>query len=136
MDNLWTSTYADGSKKLNGVLSPNDNLARAILQSVSDNGGALPVVTGQDSEEESVKSIMAGQQYSSIYKDTRALVAQAIKMTQQLQKGETVDVNDTKSYDNGSKIVPSFLLPPQIVTKENAAEVYKDNPTLFPLTQG
>ena len=134
MDTLLTSTYGSG-KTLNGVLSPNDNLARAILQSVSDAGKPLPVVTGQDSEVESVKSIMAGQQYSTIYKDTRALVAQAIKMTTQLQKGSTVDVNDTKSYNNGVKVVPSYLLTPVIVTKENAAEAYKNNPDLEPLTQ-
>lgn len=134
MDTLLTSTYSDG-KVLNGVLSPNDNLARAIIQSVKDAGKPIPVVTGQDSEVESVKSIMAGEQYSTIYKDTRALVAQAIKMTQQLQKGEDVDVNDTESYDNGVKVVPSFLLPPVIVTKDNAAEAYANNPDLLALTQ-
>lgn len=135
MDSLLTSTYS-GDKKLDGVLSPNDNLARAIITSVKGAGKDIPVVTGQDSEVESVKSIMAGEQYSTINKDTRALVAQAIKMAEQLQKGEDVDVNDTKSYNNGDKVVPSFLLPPVIVTKENAAEAYANDPTLGPLTKG
>jgi putative multiple sugar transport system substrate-binding protein len=135
MDSLLTSTYT-GDKQLDGVLSPNDNLARAILTSVKGAGKDLPIVTGQDSEAESVKSIMAGEQYSTINKDTRALVAQAITMAEQLQKGEDVDVNDEESYDNGEKVVPAFLLPPLIVTKENAAEAYENDPTLGPLTEG
>ena len=95
----------------------------------------LPVVTGQDSEVESDKSIMAGQQYSTIFKDTNKLVAQTIVMLQKLQKGETVEVNDTTSYNNGVKVVPSYLLAPVIVTKDNAAEVYANDKTLGPLTK-
>jgi putative multiple sugar transport system substrate-binding protein len=135
MDSLLTSSYS-GDTQLDGVLSPNDNLARAIITSVKADGRDIPVVTGQDSEVDSVKSIMAGEQYSTINKDTRALVAQAITMAEQLQKGEDVDVNDTESYDNGEVVVPSFLLPPVIVTKENAAEAYANDPTLGPLTEG
>lgn len=135
MDSLLTSTYT-GDKQLDGVLSPNDNLARAIITSVKGAGKDVPVVTGQDSEVESVKSIMAGEQYSTINKDTRNLVAKAIEMAQQLQKGEHVDVNDEESYDNGSKVVPSFLLPPVIVTKENAADAYANDPTLGPIAEG
>ena len=98
-------------------------------------GKPIPVVTGQDSEAESVKSIMAGEQYSTINKDTRVLVAKAIKMVQDLQAGKKVEVNDTKSYNNGVKIVPSFLIPPVIVTKANAAEAYANDPKLAPLTK-
>ena len=95
----------------------------------------LPVVTGQDSEVESVKSIMAGQQYSTIFKDTNKLVAQSIVMVQALQTGKTPEVNDPKSYDNKVKVVPSNLLAPVIVTKANAAEAYANDPTLSPLTK-
>ncbi|TFB94902.1 MULTISPECIES: sugar-binding protein [Cryobacterium] len=133
MDSLLTSTYGD--KAIDGVLSPNDTLARAVITSVKAAGKPIPVVTGQDSEAESVKSIMAGEQYSTINKDTRVLVAQAIDMAKVLQKGETPEVNDTKSYDNGKKIVPAFLLPPVIVTKANAAEAYANDPKLSPLTK-
>ena len=134
MDTILAGSYTD--TELDGVLSPNDTLGRAALTSVSQAGKDTPVVTGQDSEVESVKSIMAGEQYSTIYKDTRELVAQTIKEIQLLQKGEDPEINDTESYDNGVKVVPSFLLTPVIVTKENAADVYKDDDTLFPLTQG
>ncbi len=96
---------------------------------------ALPVVTGQDSEVESVKSIMEGVQYSTINKDTTLLVEQAIKMVGQLQAGDTVDVNDEESYDNGAKIVPAYLLDPVIVTKENAAEAYANVPSLLEIVE-
>ncbi|HEY8717640.1 sugar-binding protein, partial [Pengzhenrongella sp.] len=133
MDTILTSKY--GNRTLDGVLSPNDTLARAIITSVKAAGNPIPIVTGQDSEPQSVKSIMAGEQYSTINKDTRNLVKQAIKMVTDLQKGDKPEVNDTKSYDNGVKVVPSFLLPPLIVTKANAAEAYANDPTLAPLTK-
>jgi putative multiple sugar transport system substrate-binding protein len=133
MDSLLTSTYS--SKTLDGVLSPNDTLARAIITSVKGAGKPLPVVTGQDSEEESVKSIVAGEQYSTINKDTRNLVKQSIQMVKDLQAGKAPEVNDTKSYNNGAKVVPSFLLEPLIVTKANVVEAYANDPNLAPLTK-
>ena len=132
MDTLLSASYA--SAPLDGVLSPNDTLARAIITSVKAAGKELPVVTGQDSEVESVKSIMAGEQYSTINKDTRTLVAKAIDMVSTLSAGDTPETNDDKSYDNGVKVVPAFLLPPIIVTKANAAEAYANDPNLAPLT--
>ncbi|AWS42280.1 sugar-binding protein [Streptosporangium sp. 'caverna'] len=133
MDSLLTSTYS--SKTLDGVLSPNDTLARAIITSVKGAGKDIPVVTGQDSEPESVKSIVAGEQYSTINKDTRNLVKQSIQMVKDLQAGKAPEVNDTKSYNNGVKVVPSYLLEPLIVTKENVVEAYANDPDLAPLTK-
>ena len=136
MDSLLAANYT--SATIDGVLSPNDTLARAILTSVKQAGKnvATFTVTGQDSEAESVKSIMAGEQYSTINKDTTLLVAQTIKMIQSLQQGQEPEVNDTKQYDNGVKVVPAYLLPPVIVTKENAAEAYKNSPSLLKIVQG
>jgi len=133
MDTLLAANYT--SAALDGVLSPNDTLARAIITSVKAAGKPVPIVTGQDSEVESVKSIMAGEQYSTINKDTRNLVKETIAMVTALQKGQAPTVNDTKSYNNGVKVVPANLLPPVIVTKENAAEAYANDPTLAPLTK-
>lgn len=135
MDTLLTSSYS-GDAVIDGVLSPNDTLARAIIQSVKSQGKDLPIVTGQDSEVESVKSIVAGEQYSTINKDTRKLVAQTVTMIEALRDGSEPEVNDTEQYDNGEKVVPAYLLPPIIVTQENAAEAYADDPKLGPLTQG
>ncbi len=133
MDTILTSAYSDTD--LDGVLSPNDTLARAVLTSVEQAGKPLPVVTGQDSEVESVRSIMEGKQYSTINKDTALLVEQTIKMIGQLQQGEEVDVNDTDQYDNGSKVVPAYLLDPVIVTQENAADSYQNVPNLLEIVE-
>ncbi|RGE16741.1 sugar-binding protein [Leucobacter sp. wl10] len=133
MDTLLTATYSN--QDLDGVLSPNDTLARAVLTSVEQAGKPLPVVTGQDSEVESVRSILEGKQYSTINKDTTLLVEQSIKMVDQLQKGEKVDVNDTEQYDNGAKVVPAYLLDPVIVTKKNAAEAYQNVPNLLEIVK-
>ncbi|MFC8504454.1 substrate-binding domain-containing protein [Pedococcus sp. NPDC057267] len=133
MDTLLSANYT--STALDGVLSPNDTLARAIITSVKAAGKPVPIVTGQDSEVESVKSIMAGEQYSTINKDTRNLVKATIEMIQAIQKGQQPKINDTKSYNNGVKVVPAELLPPLIVTKDNAKEAYANDPTLSKLTQ-
>ncbi len=136
MDSLLAANY--GTANIDGVLSPNDTLARAILTSAKQAGKDVTkiTVTGQDSEVESVKSIMAGEQFSTINKDTTLLVEQTIKMIGQLQRGEEVDVNDTEQYDNGGvKVVPAYLLAPVIVTKENAAEAYANNPKLLEIVK-
>ena len=89
MDTLLAGNYT--KEDLDGVLSPNDTLARASSTSVKSAGKDIPVVTGQDSEVESVKSIMAGEQYSTINKDTRNLVAASIDMINALQSGGTAE---------------------------------------------
>ena len=134
MDTLLAGSYT-GSTALDGVLSPNDTLARAIITSVKAAGKPIPVVTGQDSEVESVKSIMAGEQFSTLNKDTRKLVEETIAMVVALQKGEEPTITDTTSYNNGVKVVPANLLEPVIVTKANAAEAYANDPVLGPLTK-
>ncbi|MDN3937756.1 MULTISPECIES: sugar-binding protein [unclassified Arthrobacter] len=132
-DTLLSGSY--GSATLDGVLSPNDTLARAVLTSVKAAGKPLPVITGQDSEVESVKSIMAGEQYSTINKDTRKLVEHAITMVKDIQAGKKPEINDDKSYNNKVKTVPAFLLEPVIVTKENVKTAYVDDPVLGPITK-
>ena len=117
------------------MLSPNDTLARAVLTSVKAAGKPIPVVTGQDSEVESVKSIMAGEQYSTINKDTRELVEHAIVMVKDIQAGKKPEINDDKSYNNKVKIVPAYLLEPVIVTKDNVKTAYVNDPVLGPITK-
>jgi putative multiple sugar transport system substrate-binding protein len=128
MDTLLAGVYVNES--LHGILSPNDTLARAALTAVRAAGKELPVVTGQDSEVESVKSILRGEQYSTINKDTTALVRHAIVMAMDLQQGRTPEINDDKSYNNGVKVVPAYLLKPQIVTQDNVRTAYQNDPAL------
>ena len=123
MDNLLSAYYTN--KKVDAVLSPYDGLSIGILSSLKGVGYGsgdtkFPVVSGQDCELQSVKSIMAGEQTSSIYKDTRELAEVVVTMVDALENGSEPQINDSKTYDNGKKVVPSFLLDPVLVTKSNA----------------
>jgi putative multiple sugar transport system substrate-binding protein len=119
MEDLLTSTYNDGSR-VDGVLSPYDGLSRGIITALSNagygptlEGGAqpMPVVTGQDAEIASVKLIADGVQSSTIFKDTRLLAEQAVIAAEAYLEGGEPEANDTETYDNGVKVVPSYLLP-------------------------
>jgi putative multiple sugar transport system substrate-binding protein len=130
MDNILATFYSD--KRVDAVLSPYDGISRGIIASLKQVGyysadKPAPVVTGQDAELPSVKSILAGEQTSTVFKDTRLLAAQAAKMADQMLKGGTVETNDTKTYDNGVKVVPSFLLDMVLVTKDNVQKELVDS---------
>jgi putative multiple sugar transport system substrate-binding protein len=126
MENLLSSTYTDA--KVDGVLSPYDGLSIGIISALKGVGYGsgdmpMPIVTGQDAELPSVKSILADEQYSSVFKDTRELAKVAVNMTDAIMGGKEPEINDTKTYDNGVKVVPSYLLKPVSVDKTNVKEV-------------
>lgn len=131
MDNLITANYAKG-KKLDVVLSPNDSIAIGIIASLKNNGYGTaskpyPILTGQDCDKANVKAIIAGQQSMSVFKDTRDLAAQVVDMVDALMTGKTVPVNDTKTYNNGVKIVPSYLCTPVFADKNNYKKILIDS---------
>ncbi len=122
MDNLLSAHYTD--KRVHGVLSPYDGLSIGILSSLKGVGYGsgdlkMPIVSGQDAEVPSVKSILAGEQYSTVFKDTRELARVTVGMVDALLQGGTPEINDTKTYDNGIKVVPSYLLEPVSVDRSN-----------------
>ncbi|SNR47254.1 multiple monosaccharide ABC transporter substrate-binding protein [Blastococcus mobilis] len=127
MEDLLTSNYNDGTR-VDGVLSPYDGLSRGIITALQNagygpttDGGAqpMPIVTGQDAEIASVKLIDDGVQHSTIFKDTRLLAEQAVVAAKAFLEGKEPEANDTKTYDNGVKVVPSYLLPVETVYKDN-----------------
>lgn len=130
MDNLLSANYT--KERLDGVLSPYDGISIGILSSLKGVGYGsgdmpMPVVTGQDSEVPSVKSILADEQYSSIFKDTRQLAEVTVGMVKALLEGSEPQINDTTTYDNGAKVVPSYLLQPVTVDKSNWEKVLIDS---------
>jgi putative multiple sugar transport system substrate-binding protein len=130
MDDILTSAYK--SDRVDAVLSPYDGISIGILSALkSDDYGSkskpLPVVTGQDAEVASVKSIIAGQQSMTVYKDTRELAKVASNMVDAVLNGKKPEVNDTKTYDNGAKVVPAYLLEPVAVDKTNYQKVVVDS---------
>jgi putative multiple sugar transport system substrate-binding protein len=120
---------------LDGILAPNDTLARAIIEACSSDAkyanGKLPVVTGQDGELASIKAIKDGKQYMTVFKDTRNLAKAAIELADALLKGQTPSIAgarlDTTSYNTGKKIVKSYLLEPVVVTKDNYKQIMIDS---------
>lgn len=131
MENILTANYS-GGKKVDAVLSPYDGISRGIVEALRSVGyGSAdltwPVITGQDAETASVKSIIAGEQTSTIFKDTRMLSAQAVKTIDAALKGEKAEVNDEKTYNNGVKVVPSYLCTPVSVDKANYKSVLVDS---------
>jgi putative multiple sugar transport system substrate-binding protein len=125
MDNLLSANYGD--KTLHGALSPYDGLSIGILSSVKGVGYgsgdlAMPCVTGQDAEVPSVKSIVAGEQHSTVFKDTRELARVTVGMVEAVLSGGEPEINDTETYDNGVKVVPSYLLVPVPVDASNYEE--------------
>jgi putative multiple sugar transport system substrate-binding protein len=126
MDNLLSAFY--GNARVDAVLSPYDGLSIGILSSLKGVGyGApkqpMPVVTGQDAEVPSVKSMLRGEQSSTVFKDTRELAKVTANMIDAMLSGKKPEINDTKTYNNGVKIVPSYLLKPVSVDASNWKEV-------------
>ena len=131
MEDLLTANY-QGDAKVDGVLSANDGLARGIITALQNNGysgtvaDGFPIVTGQDAEIASTKLIQDGIQYSTIFKDTRLLAEQAVTAAQDLLAGNEPEANNTEDYDNGVKVVPSYLLDVVTVTQDNLTEALVD----------
>ncbi|MFJ2503133.1 multiple monosaccharide ABC transporter substrate-binding protein [Microbacterium sp. NPDC087592] len=133
MEDLLTSTYGGGTK-LDGVLSPYDGISRGIITALQGTGGlgatiadGLPIVTGQDAEIGSISLIDQGVQFSSIFKDTRKLAEQSVVVAEDMLEGEEPEANDTETYDNGVKVVPSYLLQSDIVYKDNITSLLVDS---------
>jgi putative multiple sugar transport system substrate-binding protein len=130
MDNLLSAYY--GNKHVDAVLSPYDGLSIGIISSLKGVGYGsadqpMPVISGQDAEVPSIKALLRGDQYSTIFKDTRDLAKVAADMVDAAMAGKQVTVNDTKTYNNGVKVVPSYLLKPVVVEKNNWEKVLVDS---------
>jgi putative multiple sugar transport system substrate-binding protein len=130
MDNLLSANYTD--KRVDAVLSPYDGLSRGIISSLKGVGYGTkdqpwPVITGQDAEIASIKAMIAGEQAFTVFKDTRELAKQTAKMVDAALKGTEVPINDTKTYDNKVKVVPSYLLEPTSIDIKNYKEKLVDS---------
>lgn len=126
MDAILASNYADGTV-LDAVLCSNDSTALGVENALSAYTGEWSIITGQDCDVANVKNIIAGKQSMSIFKDTRMLATQTVKMVDAIISGKEAEVNDTKSYDNGTGIIPTFLCEPEYVDVSNYKEMLIDS---------
>ena len=109
-------------------LCSNDSTALGVENALAANyNGAYPIITGQDCDIANTKNMIAGKQSMSVFKDTRTLAAQVVKMVGQILKGETVDVNDTETYNNNVIVVPSYLCEPVFADVNNYKELLIDS---------
>ncbi len=126
-ENILSSFYSDGTN-LDVWLCSNDSTALGVTNALASNyNGKYPIITGQDCDKANVKNMLAGKQSMSVFKDTRTLADQVVKMVTQILKGEKVDVNDTKSYNNGKVVVPSYLCDPVFADANNYKQILIDS---------
>ncbi len=123
MENILSSNYSDGTT-LHIALSTALGVENALAANYT---GDYPVVTGQDCDIANVKNMIDGKQSMSVFKDTRTLASQVVKMVGQILKGETVEVNDTETYDNGTGVIPSYLCEPVFADANNYKELLIDS---------
>lgn len=122
MEAILASNYAD--KDLDAVLCSNDSTALGVTNALSANyDGKWPIITGQDCDKPNVKNMLGEKQSMSVFKDTRKLAEQTVKMVDAIMKGDKAETNDNESYDNGTGIIPSYLCEPIVVTTENYEEM-------------
>ena len=118
----------DSATNLDAVLCSNDSTALGVENALAASyTGEYPIITGQDCDTPNVKNLVAGKQAMSVFKDTRALASEVVKMVDSIMKGEEPEVNDTKSYDNGTGVIPTYLCDPVVVTTDNYKEILIDS---------
>ena len=126
-DAIISANYADGTV-LDAVLASNDSTALGVANSLEANyTGAWPIITGQDCDVANVKNMIAGKQSMSIFKDTRTLASKTVEMVDAIMKGSQAPINDTKTYDNGTGIIPSFLCEPVFADVNNYKQLLIDS---------
>ena len=133
MQNILASYYADGTV-LDIALCSNDSTSLGVTQAIgSDYKGTNTVlITGQDGDEANLANIVDGKQSMTVYKAVANEAVVTVDLADAILKGETPDgglitsagwtfdcTYDTESYDNNNGKVPSYLLVPTVVTKDN-----------------
>lgn len=130
MENLLTANYA--KENIDVVLSPNDSLAQGIVAALKAAGYGTdakpyPILTGQDCDVINMKQVLAGEQSMSIFKDTRTLAEKVVEMCVAILTDAEVPINDPDQYDNGVKVVPSYLCDPVFANIDNYKEILIDS---------
>ncbi len=131
MENLISSQgYGPRGKKLDAVYSSNDSCAMGITNALVAAGytkADFPIITGQDCDKPSVKNMLAGTQAMSIFKDTRTLAEKVVGMVDAIMQGKEPEINDRKTYNNGTGIIPSYLCDPVFATVDNYKALLLDS---------
>ena len=128
MENLISGFYS--TQKVNAVFTPSDNLSYGITAALTSAGYTnqdWPLVTGQDATPVSVKNMISGTQFLSMFRDARNEAAGTVSMVDAVLKGTTPKINDTKRFNNNIKVVPTYILDATVVTKDNYKALLLDS---------
>ncbi|BCI53327.1 sugar ABC transporter substrate-binding protein [Mycolicibacterium litorale] len=119
-------TAADG--RVDGVYAANDGLAGSVISILEKNqrAGQVPV-TGQDATVEGLQNILAGKQCMTVYKSAREEAGALADAAIALATGQPVNTTTTSRDDTGNRDVPSVLLTPKAITKDNIDVVFDDD---------
>lgn len=126
-ENYLAGFYAD--EDLDICATAFDGFAYGCRSALEAAGYTLenwPLITGQDAELMASKNIIAGYQTMSIYKDTRLLAEKCVTMVDAVLTGSEPEINDTTTYNNNVKVVPSYLCTPVAVDQSNYQELLVD----------
>lgn len=132
MENIIASAYSDG-QKINAVWVPYDGMTRGVISALQDagykpNAAGWPYLPGGDAEIDSIKAILAGEQFSTVFTDTRNLSETTAKLILEVLAGKEPSITlDTTTYNNGKKIVPAILIPVVNVTKDKVQSILVDS---------
>jgi putative multiple sugar transport system substrate-binding protein len=135
MQNTLASYYSGGAV-LDVALCSNDSTALGVAQAITSDyaGGNMPIVTGQDGDIANLRNIVDGIQTMTVYKNVSDEAGVTLELCKAILDGQTPGADlvdsldaevayDTSSYDNGTGIIPSYLLVPWTVTKDNLQDL-------------
>lgn len=134
MKNILISYYSDGTK-INACLCANDAVALGITRAIQSyyKNNNVPVITGQDADPVNVSNIIHGKQSMTVYKEFSNEAVVTYELVKSLLEDNTTPESlcesleckcsyDISTYDNGTGVIPSFLLKPEVITKDNYKE--------------
>jgi putative multiple sugar transport system substrate-binding protein len=135
MQNTLASYYSDGTV-LDVALCSNDSTALGVAQAITTDyaGSNTPIITGQDGDVANLANIVDGLQTMTVYKNVSDEAGVTLELAMSILDGQTPGADlldslsaeaayDTESYDNGTGIIPSYLLVPWTVTKDNLQDL-------------
>lgn len=107
-----------------GVYAANDGTAGGALAAMKGAGiDPIPPLTGQDAEVAGIQRVLTGEQYMTVYKAVKPEASAAATIAVALAKGETPPADlASKTVNNETKDVPSVILTPVAVTKDNVKD--------------
>ena len=125
--NIFEQMFTQNKGKIDGVLAANDGLGGAAIAILEKNGvaGKVPV-TGQDATVQGLQDVLAGTQCMTVYKSAKEEAGALADLALALAKGDKGETNGTSQDTEGDRKVPSVLLDPVAITKDNVKQVTDD----------